>query len=139
MLIKHHYFYSILFFGIIINFAQSFDIRDNLIKLKDYNYNFNQNEHYTSFYSYPKSVKIENTTNPLLDPIIKLNSSESLKLSFDILDTENRSYAYTFIHCNSNWEYSNINQSDYLNGFFDNYIDNYQYSFNTISPYIHYE
>jgi hypothetical protein len=49
------------------------------------------------------------------------------------------SYAYTFIHCTSEWTHSEIIQSEYLDGFFDNYITNYAYSFNTISEYCHYQ
>jgi len=119
--------------------AQSFDIYNELIQLKDVSYNFYQNKHTNSFASYAKSVKLENTTNELLDPIIKLKSSETLKLSFDIISSESITYAYTFIHCNADWEYSSIIQSDYLNGFFDNYINEYQHSFNTLLPYVHYE
>ena len=95
-------------------------------------------EHTTTLIS-SKSVKIENPINELLDPIIELHSSETLKLTFDLLNTESVSCAYTFIHCDHNWNYSNITQSEYLAGFFDNYIDNYEYSFNTLSPYVHYE
>ena len=138
MLIKYRNIQIIL---VIISYlvnAQSFDIYDNSIQLKDWNYNFHQHKYSNSFHSSAKSVKLENKTNELLDPIIQLNSSERLILSFDILDTESKSYAYTFIHCSNNWEYSDIIQSEYLIGFFDNYINDYEYSFNTISPYVHY-
>jgi len=118
--------------------SQSFDIYDESIFLKDHNYNI-KNLETATLQSYAKSVKIENTANDLLDPIIQLNSSETLKLSFDILENESNSYAYTFIHCNNEWEHSSIIQSDYLEGFFDHYINDYEYSFNTISNYVHYE
>tara|TARA_B100000902_G_C27280585_1_gene901509 strand:- start:637 stop:1956 length:1320 start_codon:yes stop_codon:yes gene_type:complete len=118
--------------------CQSFDIYDDIIKLKDYNYNTTQNPNIHAFYAYPKSVKIIHPANDLLDPIIKLNSSETLQLSFDILESEAQTYAYTFIHCNAKWEYSEIMQLDYLDGFFHNYINEYQYSFNTTTDYINY-
>ena len=118
--------------------SQSFDIYHESIILNDVNYNITGLST-SSFHKTPKSVKIENDVNELLDPIIKLNSSEKLTLKFDILTSEANTYAYTFIHCNSKWEYSNIIQSDYLEGFFDHYINNYQYSFNTLAPYVHYE
>ena len=139
MLIKYHNIQIILIILSYLVHSQSFDIYDNSIQLKDWNYNFNQNKYSNSFHSSAKSVKLENTTNELLDPIIQLNSSETLSLSFDILDTESKSYAYTFIHCSSNWEYSDIIQSEYLSGFFDNYINEYEYSFNTLNPYVHYQ
>ena len=139
MLIKYLNIKIIFLFVTFVSQSQSFDIYNSLIELKDYNYNFKNNKSSKSFYEYPKSVKLENTANELLDPIIKLNSSEKLTLSFDIIDNESNSYAYTFIHCNVNWEYSDIIQPEYLDGFFDNYIDDYRYSFNTVNPYVHYE
>ena len=135
------YQYILFFLCMLTNLktlSQSFDIYNESIFLKDYNYNIKEADTAT-LQSYAKSVKIENTANELLDPIIRLNSSETLKLSFDILENESNSYAYTFIHCNHNWEYSNIIQSDYLEGFFDHYVNDYEYSFNTISNYVHYE
>ena len=119
--------------------SQSFNIYDEKIKLKDHNYNLSQNQNNNNYYNYCKTVKIENNINELLDPIIKLKSSEILRVSFDILSNESHNYAYTFIHCDSEWNYSDIPQSEYLNGFYDNYITNYTYSFNTLSSYCHYE
>ena len=86
-----------------------------------------------------KSSTLTNNENELLDPIIKLNSNQTLKLSFDDLDNNLKYYMYTFIHCDSNWEKSEIIYSEYLNGFYENYIEEYYYSFNTIQQYIHYE
>jgi len=116
--------------------AQSFDIYNEMIQLKDHNYILTENNYHTNV---PKSVKIEHSANELLDPIIKLYSSEKLTVSFDILNSEESSYAYTFIHCNSDWQHSNIFQSEYLDGFSNNYINNYKYSFNTSITYCHYE
>ncbi len=119
--------------------AQSFDIYHKDILLKDYNYQ-NSQETSKSIYLMEdiKSVKITHNANELLDPIIQLNSSETLKISFDILGDEVHSYAYTFIHCDYQWNQSSIMQPDYLEGFFNNYINNYEYSFNTMTPYIYY-
>ena len=105
-----------------------------MVVLKD----FFLNPDYYNSYNLAKTVKLEHNTNKLLDPIIQFQSNEKLKLSFDILSEECSSYAYTFIHCNANWEYSNITQSDYLVGFYDNYIDDYNHSFNTLTKYCHY-
>ena len=119
--------------------AQSFDYDDGELFFRDYNYSFGSNTTHTSMQNFAKSTKIENTTNELLDPIILLNSSEQLKVSFDIINSNPNSYAYTFIHCDSEWEKSPIAQFEYLEGFFDNYIDNFEHSFNTITNYYHYE
>ncbi len=134
--IKTFYFIQIMMSILFLCKAQSFDIYNEKIQLKNYNYSLTNNYHHAN---YPKSVKIENSTNELLDPIIKLHSSDKLTVSFDILNSEESTYAYTFIHCNSEWQQSNIFQSEYLDGFTNNYINNYQYSFNTTTQYCHYE
>ena len=133
------YLNFLLVFIVTFSNSQSFDIYNENIFLKDYNYNISGKNSNTSMYNYAKSVKLENIANELLDPIIQLNSSEILKLSFDVLSSNMGSYAYTFIHCNSKWEYSDMSQSEYLNGFFDNYIVDYEFSFNTLTNYCHYE
>ena len=115
-----HYF-------LLLIYCNSQPIIDNFF-LKDYEYN-----------ECIKTAILENTQNYLLDPIIKLNSEESLKLSFDDLSNNLEYYLYTFIHCNSNWEESEIIYAEYLDGFQENYIENYDFSFNTIQDYIHYE
>jgi len=72
-------------------------------------------------------------------PIIKLNGEDKLKLVFDDLETESRYLKYTLIHCTHDWKISDLNQLEYLDGFMEDEITDYSYSFNTIQHYIHYE
>ncbi len=76
--------------------------------------------------------------NQLADPVIKLGSDDKLTLSFDDLSNQQENYKYTLIHCNSDWQASRLETSDYLSGYFEGDINNYQFSFNTLTPYIHY-
>jgi len=71
-------------------------------------------------------------------PIIKLNSEEKLILQFDLLDDQNETYYYTFIHCDKDWNRSDIFTNEYLEGFPDNPIEECQPSFNTTVKYFHY-
>jgi len=71
-------------------------------------------------------------------PIIQLNSGERLELSFDDLLQQDRFLKYTLIHCTHNWQYSPLNQIEYLDGFYEDWIDDVSFSFNTIVPYTHY-
>ena len=86
-----------------------------------------------------KTVLIQNTKNELLDPIINLNSNEQLLLSFDEIGTNLANYKYSFVHCNSKWEKSDLIESDYLDGFYENYIEEYFFSFNTNLNYTNYQ
>lgn len=77
--------------------------------------------------------------DPLSYPIIKLNSEEKLQLSFDDFNKDLRDYYYTIIHCNSDWIPSDLMQSEYIDGFFDNRIEDYEFSFNTLQKYTNYQ
>ncbi len=71
-------------------------------------------------------------------PIINLNSEDKLKLSFDDLDGDIKDYYYTIIHCDASWQPSDLLPADYIEGFIENQIQDYKYSFNTLYRYIHY-
>ena len=45
-------------------------------------------------------------------PIINLGTNETLKLSFDKLEPQNEFLNYSMIHCDRNWEPSNLQQMD---------------------------
>lgn len=72
-------------------------------------------------------------------PLIRLNSADYLKLSFDNLETDSRYLRYTLIHCSHDWQISELNPLEYLDGFMEDDISDYSYSFNTIQHYTHYE
>jgi hypothetical protein len=87
-----------------------------------------------------KSVQLHKDGYEFSAPIIRLGSNELLKLSFDELTNETKTYRYTFIHCDANWNPSTqLLPSQYLSGFYDNSINDYQYSKNTFQKYVHYE
>src|SRR3990172_2462469 len=71
-------------------------------------------------------------------PVIELNSNEKVKLSFDDLDAGTKNYYYTIIHCSADWEPSEIRETEYIEGFTENQISDYKYSFNTMQNYTHY-
>jgi hypothetical protein len=75
----------------------------------------------------------------LSNPILGLNEDQRLVLKFDDLESEIRNYYYTIIHCDAEWKESFIPQSDYLDGFPDNPVDDYAKSFNTTFDYYNYQ
>lgn len=85
-----------------------------------------------------KTVLLHREGFELSNPVIELNSDEKLKLSFDDLDPELRSYSYFIVHCNADWQPSELLVSEYINGIQEDYINDYKYSRNTIFRYIHY-
>lgn len=77
-----------------------------------------------------------NTNVPV--PVINLNSSDQLELSFDELGSDNDYYQFTLIHCDANWNPSNLRPMEYLNGNTFDFINDFSFSNNTFQRYIHY-
>jgi hypothetical protein len=72
-------------------------------------------------------------------PIMNLSTGEKLKLSFDELGSELRSYRYTIRHCEADWTTSSeLTIIGYIDGFQDDAITDYGYSYNTTTAYTHY-
>ena len=86
-----------------------------------------------------KTVLLHKAEDQLSLPIINLNSNEKLKLSFDDLNSEIKNFFITIEHYNYDWSTSDLMTSEYINGFDKDEIIDYEYSFNTIQEYIHYE
>jgi hypothetical protein len=71
-------------------------------------------------------------------PVIELGGTDRLTFSFDDLDGDIKNYQYTIVLCNADWTPSTLFPSDYIDGFYENRIDDYRYSFNTFVSYTHY-
>lgn len=86
-----------------------------------------------------KTVQLYREGWNLSYPIIKLRSDDKLELHFDLMGSRIENYYYKFIHCNKDWEKSDIFYTDYMEGFPENPIEDYKTSFNTTVNYIHYK
>jgi len=71
-------------------------------------------------------------------PVIELNSEQKLVLEFDNLQNNIEDYSYTFIYCNSDWTPANLNEMEYIDGYSEGEISEYNPSFNTLVHYNHY-
>ncbi|MFO8086730.1 MAG: DUF5103 domain-containing protein [Bacteroidales bacterium] len=85
-----------------------------------------------------RSVKLHKVGFTLSMPIIELNSPDKLFLSFDDLDGDVKSYRYEIIHCDANWNPSDLFISEYTDGFDNGLIEDYAFSFNTMEGFTHY-
>lgn len=85
-----------------------------------------------------RSVQMLQTISRFNLPVIPLNSLNGLELSFDQLKSERDFFQYTLIHCNSNWEPSNIQKLMAIGGAGFESIDNAAPSFGTLMQYQHY-
>ena len=70
--------------------------------------------------------------------VLTLGSDDELFFSFDELSHKYKRFTYRLTHCNSDWTPSELHQIDYLDGFNDRPIDDWENSVNTTQLYTHY-
>jgi hypothetical protein len=100
---------------------------DNFLRYDDYTYDDSV-----------KTVLLYKSGNQLSYPIINLQSGETIKLSFDDLGRDFKVYHYTLIHCTPNWQPSDLNTNEYIEGFQEDEIFDFKYSANTDVPFTNY-
>lgn len=72
-------------------------------------------------------------------PVMMLNSSNYMEISFDDLQHNYVRYTYSITHCDATWEPSDLYEGDYMTGINNAYrIDDYTQSMNTEMMYNHY-
>jgi len=86
-----------------------------------------------------RTIIMHTTASELEPPVINLNGSEQLILRFDDLRNDIRDLYYTYEHCTYDWKSSDLLEMDYLDGYTSDFLANYDFSFNTVQPYVHYE
>ena len=119
---------SVLFLMITLQVMSQDDyVNDNQMRYEDWTYK-----------SYIKTVQLHESTFDANPAILQFNSGEQLELSFDDLEFDRKNYSISFVHCDANWEPSNLVYSEYMNGFFEANILNFNFSTNTIQKYTHY-
>lgn len=85
---------------------------------------------------YIRTVQFQGNSQFSGTPIIALG--ETLSISFDDLIGDEADYYYTIEHYDFNWQPSNLAKNEYMEGFDNMRILNYQNSFNTLQIYSHY-
>jgi len=78
---------------------------------------------------------VQNGQNVL--PFFRLG--DSFSLIFDDLYGDEANYYYTLTHCDYNWDKSAFALNEYISGFDNQRIINYENSFNTLQLYSHYQ
>ena len=71
-------------------------------------------------------------------PVLVLGSEDRLLLRFDVLGAELEGYRYKIQHCDSRWQVDEMEPYEYLNGFEEGPINNYNSSFTTLTDYVNY-
>lgn len=87
-----------------------------------------------------KTVQAVVNNDWLSPPVMNLNGKDILQIGFDELSHEFHRFTYTIEHCEADWSKSEgIFESDYLDGFNNIPIEDYENSRGTVVPYTHYQ
>ena len=86
--------------------------------------------------SYIKTITFKGSTSQSQLPILRLG--EPLLLEFDALNGNEADFYYVIEHYNYDWTPSQLSKAEYLSGFDNQRIVNYENSFNAYQIYSHY-
>ena len=90
------------------------------------------------FVSNLKSLRIEANGQWDADPVILLARGQKIRITFDDLQHSYVRYTYHITHCNADWQPSELLESEYMDGFNDRPIEQYETSMSTAMLYNHY-
>ena len=71
-------------------------------------------------------------------PVVDLTGAESIEFSFDEMSHRYNRFTYHITHCDAQWKPSNLIESEYMDGFNDQPIEDWENSLNTTFDYTHY-
>lgn len=71
-------------------------------------------------------------------PMTVLDAPSEIVIEFDMLEDERRYLRYEIFHCNADWQPSRLAYLEYLTGFNEGTIDDYEFSEATTVAYVHY-
>ena len=74
----------------------------------------------------------------LHDDVIVLGTDDRVNISFDHFTHDYNRFTYKIIHCNADWDPSDLFEVDYMDGFNGLPIEDYENSLNTTMLYTHY-
>lgn len=88
-----------------------------------------------------RSLQVRNAALPYPMPgeaLMVLDTDDLIRIDFDILNEDRDYLRYELVHCNADWQPSQLAYIEYLDGFNEGTIDDYQFSQGTTVHYVHY-
>lgn len=86
-----------------------------------------------------RTLKVVADGDEFASPVITLNDPAStLTISFDELADDRRFMRYELIHCDASWRPEGLVVSEFLDGFNEGSVENYDFSRATLVHYVHY-
>lgn len=86
-----------------------------------------------------QSVKFHLDGSLISLPVLYAGQAGQLVISFDDTSEDDfKNYTYSVVHCDADWTPSRLTQLEYIEGFGEERIENFEYSFKAKSIYSHY-
>jgi len=86
-----------------------------------------------------QSLQLKANGDWLKPPVINLSSNDYIEICFDELSINQTRFTYSVIHCNADWTKSSLTTGEYMTGFQNLLLYDYEPSFNTTMDYTHYK
>ena len=85
-----------------------------------------------------KTLKVEKENDFFGLPVLTLNGNDRIVISFDEIADDYSHLQFRLIHCNADWQPSRLIESEYVDGFNYDDIEDYAFSSNTFTNYVNY-
>ncbi len=85
-----------------------------------------------------RSLQVRVDGDDFASPVIVLGGEDRIRIDFDHLAEDRDYFRYSLEHCNASWRPSGLVESEFLDGFNEGTIDNYDFSRATTVHYVHY-
>ncbi len=85
-----------------------------------------------------RTLRVSPDGNPYGPPVLVIGSQDRLVFSFDELAEDRSYFRYRIIHCTADWRRSDLVGSEYLPGFNEAPVDDYELSRSTTVHYVNY-
>lgn len=114
--------FLILFFSVIKSFSAIFEDKTPGIDIR-------------TVLFYPADAQ---SAQVLEFPVLYLKGTRFMRMEFDELGSQYHNYNFKIIHCDRDWQQSILNDFEFLEGYNEFFIENYELSLNTRTAYTHY-
>lgn len=88
---------------------------------------------------YIRTMQVTLNDDMFAPPVLVIGSNDRLTFSFDHLADDRAYFRYKLVHCNANWQPSQLVDSEIIDGFNEGVIEDYAFSRSTTINYVHYQ
>lgn len=85
-----------------------------------------------------KTLKTQVEDNFMSTPVMRMGTNDRLTIKFDEIGEDNSYLEFRLLHCNADWQPSRLVESEYVDGFNSQKIEDYAFSTATYVHYVNY-